>query len=284
MYVEKETHGETAFIKKYPLAPKEAICVPMILQSGFFRDRTLPPPTMFHIRDFTEYAGITDAALRTTVSRLKKDGFLVQFTDANGIGRYRMSELALSIGAATEHPAERPDGFTLAVFSFAREQESERSFLRDTLKYYGFRKLAQNAYINGRIATDGLRKAVTDAGLSGHLFLFDCSATDDTDFSRTVFSLFGIEERAAYLREFGEDLRAFVGAPRGSDADIARRMMYSAAVHWNICHRDESAYPPGLLPPDYPLKDLLRLEQTFLTKNAKTFERYYSTLEKEHNR
>jgi len=247
--------GKQDFMAAYPLNARAAIHSPMAFIQGFFASENLPPPTMEGIRDFTRFAGIGDGAMRTALSRAKKEGSLVAFSDAAGRTRYRLSDETFAMGTAQVRADRRPEGFLIAIFSFKTEEAEARSVLRGILKSYGFRKLAQNAYIHGRIESSGLMAAVRGAGLEDNFFLFTCVDIDDDRLVGRVFELFDLKGRAAYLREYLTRLKDFL--PDGiSGDDAARRLLYVGAVHWERVEAGEPPFPARYLPKDYSLAEI----------------------------
>jgi DNA-binding transcriptional regulator PaaX len=272
--------ASTGFIRKYPLSAQELVCTPMILHAGVFQNEGLPLPTHRHIRDLTEYAGIPWGTVRTNLSRLRKEGRIVSLDDAVGVTRYRMTEASMAMGAATLDRHLQPPGFLLAIFSFAADNIEERNFVRETLKYYGFKKLAQNTYINGRINTGSLQEAIKAAGLAKHLYLFHCPDIDDPDLTDRILDLFDVEERTRFLHRFLAELTAFLNPDNLDTRDFLRRLCYAGPVQWNICYRDELPVPTTLLPGDYPLQQIISLYDGLLERYRSSYVEYYIALEK----
>jgi DNA-binding transcriptional regulator PaaX len=267
------------FGEKYGLSAREAVCALMILRDGVFKADALPYPSMRHIRDFSDYALIEPNAVRTSLSRLHKDGRIEVLKEASGTARYRMTEASMDMGTAKLDRQNQASGYLLAIFSFAKDDAAERAFVRETLKYYGFKKLAQNTYINAPIGTDSLRAAMRDAGLEKNLYLFRCADVDDDGLSQKILSLFGIGERNEFLHEFLKDLSRFLDADKLDDAEIVHRLCYAGPVQWKTCFMDEPPFPPQFLPDDYPLDPIISLYDDYVEKHRSTFVRYYLGLE-----
>lgn len=269
-----------SFRTKYALSTREAICTPMILREGVFKDSGLPYPTMKHIKDVADYALIEYNAVRTSLSRLHKDGRILILKDDAGRTRYRMTEASMSMGKATVDRLTQPPGFLLAVFSFAQDDTTERAFVRETLKYYGFKKLAQNTYINGHIDTRSLRTTIRDAGLDKNLYLFQCADVDDAELTEKILSVFGIENRNRFLHEFYRDLSLFLDIEKLNETEIIHRLCYAGPVQWKVCFMDEPPFPLAQLPEDYPLTRIIALYDEFLDKHRSRFIDYYLDLER----
>jgi len=172
------------------------------------------------------------------------------------------------MGQAHIRSNERLEGFLVAVFAFKSEENEKRSALRGILKEYGFKKLAQNSYIHGRIETRGLRSAIRDQGLEKHLFLFTCPVIEDKDLIKHIFELFDIEGRRKALSMYLARLKAFL--PGGlSRAELARRLLYVGAVHWEHIEAGEPPFPARYLLADYALA---RIQQFYGQKLAEGHE------------
>jgi DNA-binding transcriptional regulator PaaX len=259
------------FIKKYPLTAREAVCTPLILRDGFFKNNPLPYPSLKGIRDFTEYCGISYSAVRTGLSRLHNEGIIRIFKDDKKVTRYQMTESSMNMGKATSDRQNLPEGFIIAIFSFTKEEDTERARVRETLKYYGFKKLAQNTYINGRIETESLKKTMREFGLERNLYLFHCPNIDDIELIEKILSVFEIEKRNKFLHEFYKDLTSFLFVKNLDVEEIIHRLYFSGPVHWKICFMDEPPFPLKYLPKDYLLNALIRFYTEFLEKYKKDF-------------
>jgi DNA-binding transcriptional regulator PaaX len=242
------------FLGKYPVSLNELLVAPLVFRETLPLLRDLPDVSGSAMRDLAEFGGHRGGTVRTAMSRLRAAGAIEAVT-ANGVTRYRIGPFGRSIGTAVKRRFERPDGFLLAVFSFAADDVRERQVVREALRAHGFQKLAQNAYINGQIDTAELERVVRDNGLSDHLFLF---RSDDRDPARDkrLAALFDVKRRAVLLRRFEADLRAFVEEPGISDDEFARRYLAAGPAHYRITFVEEPPLPARCLPADYPLERL----------------------------
>jgi DNA-binding transcriptional regulator PaaX len=266
-----------AFVRSYPLSPKAAAHTLQVFRAGLESLGGLPWPSLEGIRDLALFAGIGDGAVRTALSRAKSEGSLLVEADAQGRSRYRLAPANFEMGAAQIHVERRLEGFLLAVFSFKSEENEARSALRGLLKGYGFRKLAQNTYIHGRIATEGLRAAVRAIGLDRHFFLFTCPEIDDEDLVARILALFDIEARAKELKADLARLKAFLPAELREE-ELARRLLYVGAVHWELVEAGEPPFPAKHLPPDYPLAEIQRFYGLRLEEGRKSLLEYYGRI------
>ncbi|OHD19762.1 MAG: hypothetical protein A2Y38_12090 [Spirochaetes bacterium GWB1_59_5] len=258
----------------YPLTAKAAVHTPIVFRAGLFSSEGLPWPTLEGLRDFAHFAGIEDGAVRTALSRAKAETSIVVETDAAGRKRYTIAPATFAMGTAQIHAGERPEGFLLAVFSFKAEDQADRAALRNLLKTYGFRMLAQNTYIHGRIETDGLRSAIRGLGLEPHVYLFTCPDIDDEHLLSRILELFDMEGRRRYLRDYLARLRPFLGGQLSRD-EAARRLLYVGAVHWERIEASEPPFPAKYLPDDYALPEIQRLYGQRLEEGREALVEYY---------
>jgi len=262
------------FREAYPISAKAAVHTQAVFRSGMPGLAGLPWPRLEGIRDFARFAGISDGATRTALSRAKAEGSLVVEEDSGGVKRYRLSAAQLARGNAVIRSGSRPEGFLVAVFSFKSEDTEERAALRETLKDFGFRKLAQNAYINGRIETAPLRAAVRVLGLESHLHLFTCPELDDEDQARRVLALFDLESRKRELADYLATLRAFLPDSLADD-ELARRLLYVGPVHFERVELGEPPIPLRYRPEAYPLDEINRFYGERLERGGALMLTYY---------
>lgn len=254
-----------AFMTAFRLTAKAAIHTPLVFRAGLFSGDGLPWPSLEGIRDFARFAGIEDGAIRTALSRAKREGSLIAEADGARGARYVLAPETFARGIAQVRADKRPEGFLLAVFSFSTPEQEERASLRALLKSYGFRKLAQNTYIHGRIETESLVAAIRDLGLERNFFLFTCPDIEDENLVARVLSLFDLESRRKDLREYLGLLKDFLSeevsrqAEAGDQAagdEFARRLLYAAAVHWERVESSEPPIPARHLPPGYAFGEI----------------------------
>ena len=254
-----------AFMTAFRLTAKAAIHTPLVFRAGLFSGEGLPWPSLEGIRDFARFAGIEDGAIRTALSRAKREGSLIAEADGTRSARYVLAPETFARGVAQIRADKRPEGFLLAVFSFSTPEQEERASVRALLKSYGFRKLAQNTYIHGRIETESLVTAIRDLGLERNFFLFTCPDIEDENLVARVLSLFDLESRRKELREYLKLLKDFLSeevsrqAETGDQAagdEFARRLLYAAAVHWERVESGEPPIPARHLPPGYAFGEI----------------------------
>lgn len=262
------------FMTAYPLSARAAIHTPIVFRAGFFSSDDLPWPSLEGIRDFARFCGIEDGAVRTALSRARAESSLLVQTDPTGRNRYLLAPATFAMGTSQIHTEPRPQGFLLAVFSFRAEEEDGRAALRTLLKSYGFRKLAQNTYIQGRIETEGLRSAIRELGLENHFYLFTCPDVEDKHLIARILKLFDVEGRRNELRNYLALLTSFLpeDLPRN---ELARRLLYVGAVHWERIEAGEPPIPSKYLPNGYPFSEIQRFYGKRLDEGRNALLEYY---------
>lgn len=268
------------FTKAYPFDARAAVYTPLTFKAGIEQLSAMPFPSLAGIRDLAYYAGISDGAMRTTISRGKSNSSIIAFKDSNGITRYQLSQGYLDMGMTLINRNQQPEGFIVAVFSFTKDANSERAIVRDTLKNYGFKRIAQNTYINGRIDTTSLLAAMKEFGLEQNLYLFHCPDIDDLGLVNKILELFDIQSRMKLLQQFYLDMVEYLAEDGLDDDEIGRRMLYFCAIQWNICQVEEPPIPAKYLPDGYPLQKINDFFDAFVKKNMDKLVGYYLKVNK----
>lgn len=275
MYKINVTKQSIQFLNEHPYTAKEAVYTPIIYRSGLPMPETVPYPSLNGIRDLAQFAGISDTAIRTAISRAKADGSIIETKDSLGKSRYRIAPATFEMGMATITREKQPEGFIVAVFSFTKDAESERAVVRETLRNYGFKRLAQNTYINGRIDTKGLLESMKSFGLEKNLYLFQCPDIDDPDLISKILGLFDLDGRKAMLERFYVQMVDFLGQKDLSDDELGRRLLYFGAIYWTVCELGEPPIPQKHLPEDYPMPRIRQFYMDFIERNHGKLVQYY---------
>jgi len=121
--------------------------------------------------------GVDEAAVRSSISRLKQRGVLEPRRQGGAAG-YALSRLGRDILAEGDQrifdrPRARPaDGWVLAVFSVPEAERRRRHALRARLTWLGFGTVSAGVWIApGHLAAE-TRDVLERAGLSGYVSLF----------------------------------------------------------------------------------------------------------------
>lgn len=272
--VTKEPKG---FIERYPLSANEILHFPLMFPESLrkFHVPGIRAATLEYLYDFTRFCGLADGTVRTALSRMKKEGTIAS-EDADGTPRYRVADFQKEI-MGNVIKRRKAKGFTVAVFSFEADQERERSQTRELLKYAGFVRFAQNAYINVRRSDDCLRAELERAGVADHVFLFPVDRVDDRDLVR-LMEAWKIPERAAFLKGFLLDARELVEAVPVGSAESFHRVGLAWVAFIVHVFETELPLPESLLPPDYPYDEIYDYLNKASARNGRAMIRHYKEL------
>lgn len=271
-----ELERVVSFLEKYPVPLNELLLAPALFRARLPALAQAPLASAAGMRDLAEFAGASPGAFRTAMSRLRASGLVRAQADDAGVLRYTPAGLSRSVQSSVIGQPDRPKGFLLAVFSFAADDARERQVVREALRLHGFQKLAQNAYINGRIDTAGLEALFEREGVSHQVFFFKCEDDDDPTLRRKLASLFDLPARARALLRFQHDLLAFLDVAPAHE--FARHFLYAGPAHFRVTWLDEPPLPPQVLPEGYPLASLQELLPAVGARRATDLARYFRSV------
>lgn len=246
------------FKEKYPLKVGSAIIAPLAQKHYFSDVPDLPFATLKGMYQLGEYYGIPKTSVRATLFRLCREGAIEAFTDEAGVTRYKMDKMMalISDNAALFGKSE---GFTLAIFNFKKEDARERYRVREILDSFGFRKLAQNVYLNIRVDSGNIMKEMAKWGLQDNIYLFDCDDIKDASMIRRIASLWELDKWNDRLEEFYEDLRSYFSFEGLEDDEIYKRYSYGYSVFFVYFQEKHPFVPQGFLVEGYALGKVLEL-------------------------
>lgn len=271
------TREPNGFIERYPLSASEILHFPLMFPESLrkFHVPGIRAATLEYLYDFTRFCGLADGTVRTALSRMKKEGTIVS-EDADGVPRYRVADFQKEI-MGNVIKRRKAKGFTVAVFSFEAEQERERSRTRELLRYAGFVRFAQNAYINVRRGDDCLRAELERAGVADHVFLFPVDRVDDRDLARLI-DAWKVPERADFLKLFLRDVRELVEAVPAGSADSFHRVGLAWVAFIVHVFETELPLPESLLPPGYPYDEVYDYLNRASARNGRSMIRHYKEM------
>ena len=241
------------FKKKYPVPLIDAIIFPFIYKIWNSQTK-LPDVKLKCILDFCMYAGYNEGAVRTAITRLKQKGIISNIADKQKSG-YVLSENH-KIRTIQIRDNTIRQGFTLAIFSFSRENGKERYIIRSILSKTGFKKLAQNTYISLRGRKEELLRKIKNERLEEHLFIFEGEDDLDKNTVQRLLEIWKINERQKTLNVFYSDLLEFIKPNGLSDQELFQMLGYAGTVFSGKFQRTEPPIPEKYLPEDYPIKDI----------------------------
>ena len=252
------------FAEKYPVSTHELIHYALMFADSLkeYRVPGVQYAKLDFIYDFAESFGVSKGAVRTSLSRMKKDGY-VESVGSEGEARYRVSALQLeTMRNVMKRKKARGHGYKLAVYSFERAHEKARATARSILEYAGFVRFAQNAFINVSLDDRELRKKLAEAGVGENVFIFDVQKLGEAE-TRELARAWNVDERARFLSVFFEDLDEHLSTAGDDAAETFRTLGYAWVAFIIHVYSTEPPFHDDLLPPGY------------------AFERIYSALKKQ---
>lgn len=262
------------FKDKYPLATHELLHFPLMFASSL-KDMHIPGVPYASLRflyDFGERFGISQGTVRTNLSRMKKDGYVLAVED-KGETRYRVSQLQMDqMRSFMKGQRRKGTGYTVAVYSFESAREKERNAARSLLEYVGFVRFAQNAFIKAGNGVTEIRAALIREGLSGNVFLFTVTNLDPEDATRLARA-WDIPARAKFLGEYLADQTAFLEGASSSEEEAFCRVGYAWVSFITHVQSSEPPLPNELLPADYAFD---KIHQNLMKANTRLGKGFYS--------
>ena len=121
--------------------------------------------------------GVDETAVRSSVSRLKRRGLLLQERRDGAVGYVVSTQLRDILAAGDRRifggePAELRDGWVLVVFSVPESERSSRHRLRSGLAGLGLGTVAPGMWIGPAHLVDDVRSALERLGLASYAELF----------------------------------------------------------------------------------------------------------------
>ncbi len=268
------------FKDKYPLKVSSAIIAPIAQKFYFGDSMDLPFPTLKGMYRLAEYCNIPKTSVRATISRMCKGCEIEAFSDEHGVIRYRMSKMMTLISEQASHFG-RSNGFTLAVFNFKKENDKERYRVREILSSFGFKKLAQNVYLNIRVDSKQIIKEFSKWDLQNNVYLFDCDNITDSSMIDRISKLWELNHWNARLNEFYQDLKTYFDFDSISDEEIYHRYSYGYSAFFVYFYERLPALPAYFFEQDNEdngLKKVLSLMETTLSQYADKICSYYKVI------
>jgi len=204
--------------------------------------------------------GVDEAAVRSSISRLKRRGILVarRVGGAAGYGVSPAAEAILREGDYRIFRRERArlaDGWLLAVFSVPEAERQQRHVLRSQLSRLGFGTAAPGVWIAPAYLHEAAADMLARLGLSGYADLFHADHLAFGDLTAKVSQWWDLARTERLARDFVTAyepvLRGWAGRrasarPREAFADYVRVL-----TDWRRLPYLDPGLPAELLPPGW---------------------------------
>ncbi len=267
------------FFDAYPLSAQEVLHFPLMFPDALKRYRVpgIAWPTLAALYETGSFSGLSQGAVRTCLSRMKKDGYVIP-VEEGGKTRYRASRLQLSVmDSVIQRKQKSRKGFLVAVYSFEKDKEQDRARARAILTYAGFVRFAQNSFINVCVDDEQIRAALAKEGLARNVYLFRVPKMDSADLD-TLAAACKIPERESFLRAFLADVTAFLNEGDGTDADTFNRVGRAWVAFIIHVHATEPPLGDELLPKDYTYRYVYQLLTRASARHGKAMYRHWKSI------
>ena len=252
------------FIEKYPLQVSSVIIAPLAQKFYFSTFQTLPFPKLNGMYHLAEYCNIPKTSVRATISRMNKEGKIESFTDDDGATRYKFTGM-MNLVSQQASLFGNSEGFTLAIFNFKKEDEKERYRVREVLHGFGFRKLAQNVYLNTKVDSESIMKEITKWNLQDNIYLFNCADITYPSMISRISSLWQLDQWNEKLHVFYYDLKNYFSFDGLSDEEIYKRYSYGYSAFFVYFYEKHPSIPKNFIGEDYALGKVLELLKDTVT-------------------
>ncbi|RSS79696.1 PaaX family transcriptional regulator C-terminal domain-containing protein [Streptomyces sp. WAC06614] len=206
-------------------------------------------------------AGVDAPSVRSSVSRLKRRGFLLPARAGDGQAAYALSaearELLRDGDRRIYAPPVRPsEAWLLAVFSVPEQERNKRHLLRSRLARLGFGTAAPGVWIAPARLAEETRHTLERLGLTDYVELF---RGDHLGFAPTAESVARWWDLTALAKQHEEFLdlhepvlRGWQSGAREATPQAAYRDYLLALDTWRHLPYADPGLPPELLPSDWP--------------------------------
>jgi phenylacetic acid degradation operon negative regulatory protein len=230
--------------------------------------------------------GISEAAARSAVLRLKKQGIL----ESQRLGRrtfYWMADAGmreLNVGGFRfSLPSEKAwDGtWTIVVYSVPEEQRCLRDALRCSLKWWGFGSLAPGTWISTRVLLPEIENDLRELGVWEYVSVFKSEYLGPEDPSVIVAKAFpelGILETGYrdYIAKAKTVLHSVDAGLLDDEVCFATRMHNLWEIY--AVAKDDPILPPTLLSEDWPRFEAVELSAQVRHVLSVPAERFFDTI------
>jgi phenylacetic acid degradation operon negative regulatory protein len=230
--------------------------------------------------------GISEAAARSTVLRLKKKGVL----ESQRLGRrafYWLTDAGmrqLNVGGFRfSLPSEKAwDGkWTIVVYSIPEEQRDLRDALRNSLKWWGFGSLAPGTWISTRVLLPEIESDLRELGVWEYVSVFKSEYVGPNDSSAMVTKAFPeLDTLEAGYRDYIAKAKAVLRSLEAGQLDDEACFATRMRNLWEIyaVARDDPILPPALLPADWPRFEAVELSAQVRHVLSAPAERFFDTI------
>lgn len=231
--------------------------------------------------------GVSDRAARTTLSRMKQQGWFDTIKDGRR-SRYEITDTGREIIAQGdkrifETPIDNWDGeWQVVVYSLPEEKRPLRNELRKKLVWFGFGNLAPGTWVGAHNRQAELEKIVTEMGIRGQVSLFNgrrVGLMTDEEIVAKCWDLDTLEQ------EYAEFVGRWKARLEGQETEIATmsaeerfRTRFLLTFDFQPFPRKDPNLPTILLPEDWPGFTARRLFTAYRLKLNEGLPQFFQNL------
>lgn len=219
--------------------------------------------------------GVDGAAVRSSVSRLKRRGVL-KAVRHDGRAGYALSDEALEVLREGDtriwsRPRATPgDGWLVVVFSVPETEREKRHALRSTLARLGFGTAAPGVWVAPGIAYDETARALRRQGLSSYTEFFRGSYLGSGDVASRMREWWDLDELEKLYDAFRIAWEPALSMPRRPEPRAAFATYVPMLTDWRRLPYLDPGLPLEHLPPDWAG---IRAGEVFATLDRRLRER-----------
>ena len=235
---------------------------------------------------------ISELALRSVLSRMGRRGWLEAARHGNR-SYYRLSRHGRSLIAEGTSRIFRPrrepwDGlWQLVSYSVPEVQRELRDQFRKRLSYLGFGSLAAGAWITPHDLRAEVAELAGDLGLNGYVDQFRGEYLRPSEGPALAARVWPLERLAAAYRAFARRWEAVAVAVAGGEqvSDARAFVLRVRLIHeYQRFFLEDPDLPPGLVPPDWPGREVAALFEALHGRLAPGANRFFDAVFEPHPR
>lgn len=202
--------------------------------------------------------GLDERAVRSSISRLKRRGVLVQVRHGKAAG-YALEAATLEVLAEGDTRifervrAGAEDGWLLVVFSVPESEREKRHELRTTLTRLGFGTAAPGVWIAPGNLADETRRTLERRGLAGYVDIFNGGHIAFGELRSKVRQWWDLDELTAGYADFLRQYRPVLerAEAEGMKPQEAFQTYIPMLTQWRRLPYRDPGLPLRLLPPGW---------------------------------
>ena len=221
-----------AFHQSYPLSLKQVLLTPSIechVLNQF--DQVLLWPSISAVKTFSKYFEHSENAIRTSLSRAKKNGDILIAIEQNN-KRIQLGEKIKDIIAYYLDEPFTGSSFSLLTFQFKSNQGKTRYRLKELLDRLNYIKLTQNTYIRYGSHPDAVEALLKQNQLDQYVYHFHHIESLPSRLMAEIPERYALNHWAPFLKQFNTRFQHYLSKePIQSEAGYLRYLYARSTFH-----------------------------------------------------